>query len=113
MDSDRRKIPRVPVFFLLDDMTVEGESQAACQGVVKNITPNGMLLETNSKIKKNDILQLAFTLPNTQKALNFEGKICWVESEKAWSTAGLEFMDLSVEQREAIMEYLLTLGVSI
>ncbi|MBN1595228.1 PilZ domain-containing protein [candidate division FCPU426 bacterium] len=111
---DRRRIPRVQVFFLLENMTFSGsEGGMECQGVVKNITPDGLLLESNVKIKKNDILQLSFTLPNTRKALNLEGKVRWAEVKKAYTTAGIEFMDLTSEQREVIMEYLMTLGFSL
>jgi hypothetical protein len=112
---DRRKIPRVPVFFVLEDLNFANSNLATseCQGVVKNITPDGLLLETNVDINKNDLLQLSFTLPNTHKAINLEGRARWTEKKKAWTTAGLEFMDLSSEQREIIMEYLLTLGFTI
>jgi len=112
--QDRRRIPRVPVFFLLENLNLpSGDIGKECQGLVKNITPDGLLLESNVKIKKNDILQLSFTLPNTHKSVNVEGRVRWVENKKAWSTAGIEFMDLSSEQRETIMEYLLTLGFTV
>ncbi len=81
--------------------------------MVKNITPDGMLLETNVKLVQNDLLQLSFTLPNTHKSVNAESKVRWVETKKAWSIAGLEFIDQSAEQRDVIMEYRLTLGISI
>ncbi|MCD4814619.1 PilZ domain-containing protein [bacterium] len=109
--DDRRRIPRVPVFFLLENICLPAtETGSECQGIVKNITPDGLLLETNVKLKKHDLLQLSFTLPNTRKSVNLEGKVCWVDFKKAWSHAGIEFMDLSSDQREVIMEYLMTLG---
>jgi|GEM_PF-6238271 len=111
-DNDRRRIPRVPVFFLLEHLSNSlGTAFPECQGVVKNITPDGLLLETNVKLSKFDLLQLSFTLPNTRKSVSLEAQVRWVETKKAWSTAGLEFMDLTEEQRQTIMEYCLTLGV--
>jgi c-di-GMP-binding flagellar brake protein YcgR len=110
-EEDRRRVPRVPVFFLLESIKDSaGAHFPECQGVVKNITPEGLLLETNVKLAKNDLLQLSFTFPNIRKSLNVEAKVRWVEIKKAWSTAGLEFMDLSDDQRETIMQYCLTLG---
>ena len=109
--DDRRHIPRVPVFFVLENLSLStGDAATECQGVVKNITPDGLLLEANVQMKKNDLLQMSFTFPNTHKSINLEGKVCWVEIKKVSSLAGIEFMDLSSEQREVIMEYLMTLG---
>ncbi|MCK5241647.1 PilZ domain-containing protein [bacterium] len=114
MTQDRRRIPRVQVFFLLENLNSASDGVGIeCQGVVKNITPDGLLLESNSKISKNDLLQMSFTLPNTRKSLNVEGKARWVETKKAFSSAGIEFMDLSTDQHAIIMEYLMTLGFSI
>jgi len=111
MTDNRRRIPRVPVFFVLERLSrradVVGEE---FQGVVKNITPDGMLLEAGVLLRKNDLLQLSLTLPNSAATLNLEARVRWCENKKAWTTAGLEFMDLTPEQREAIMEYLINLG---
>lgn len=114
MTQDRRKIPRVPVAFTLENLSRTADVyQEECQGVVKNITPNGLLLETATALKKNELLQLSFTLPSTKRTLNLESRVCWIESDKSGTKAGLEFMDLSMEQREAIVDYLLTLGISL
>jgi c-di-GMP-binding flagellar brake protein YcgR len=108
--DDRRRIPRVPVFFVVERVSLDNRPAPELQGVVKNITPEGLLLETNVPLHRNDLLQMSFTLPHVQKALNLEARVCWTEAKKAWSTAGLEFMNLEAEQREAIMEYLMGLG---
>lgn len=111
MADDRRRIPRVPVFFVLERISrAEHQVQEDCQGVVKNITPDGMLLETSLALNKNDLLQVSFTLPTAEAVLNLEAKVRWCERQKAWSIAGLEFMDLAAEQREIIMDYLVSLG---
>jgi PilZ domain-containing protein len=114
MTQDRRRIPRVPVFFLLENLNISSDGVGTeCEGVVKNITPDGLLLESSSKIKKNDLMQMSFTLPNTRKSLNVEAKVRWVETKKSFVTAGIEFLDLSIDQRAILMEYLMTLGISI
>lgn len=111
MNEDRRKIPRMPVFFVLERLSRPvDEPGEECQGVVKNITPDGLLLETNVTLNKNDLIQLSFTLPQNSRTLNLEARVRWVENKKAWSIAGLEFMDLNSEDREAIMDYLINLG---
>lgn len=114
MVDDRRRIPRVPVFFVLERINrAEHQIQEDCQGVVKNITPDGILLETALNLNKHDLLQLSLALPNSESVLNLEARVRWCERQKAWSIAGLEFMDLGVEQREIIMEYLINLGPEI
>lgn len=111
MTPERRVVPRVPVAFMLE---VSSETtQEECQGMVKNITTNGLLLETNIALKKHELLQLTFSLPTTNKTLNLESRVCWIEVEKSWTKAGLEFMDLSSDQREAIEDYLVNLGLSV
>jgi hypothetical protein len=111
--DDRRRIPRVPVFFVVESLSLDSGPVTELQGVVKNITPEGLLLETNVPLHRNDLLQMSFTLPRVQKSLNLEARVCWTETKKAWSTSGLEFMNLEAEQREAIMDYLMNLGPNV
>jgi hypothetical protein len=109
--DDRRRIPRVPVFFVLERLNRPADEPGEeSQGVVKNITPDGLLLESNVTMNKNDLIQVSFTLPQVNKTLNLEARVRWVENKKAFSSAGLEFLDLHAEDREAIMEYLINLG---
>jgi hypothetical protein len=114
MTDDRRHIPRVPVFFVLERLsrTLQEKNEEG-KGVVKNITPEGLLLESNVELNKNEILQLSFTLPHTNQSMHVEAKVRWSENNKAFTTAGLELLDLTSEQRELIMDYLLELGPSI
>ena len=114
MSQDRRRIPRVPVFFVLERLSRPADEPGEeCSGVVKNITPDGLWLEANVELRKNDLIQLSFALPNNNRTLNLEARVRWVESKKVWSSAGLEFMDLNHEDREAIMDYLMGLGPTV
>ncbi len=109
--EDRRRIPRVPVFFLLESLSrTADQARPEYQGVVKNITPDGLLLETSAPLAHHDLIQLAFTLPTTKRTLNLAARVRWCERRKVWSTAGLEFLDLTPEDRDAIMDYLVSLG---
>ncbi len=114
MHDDRRKIPRVQVFFVLEHLNraTSGSGEEG-SGVVRNITPDGLLLETNVPLKKNDLLQVSFNLPRMNTTLNLEARVRWCEQKKVSTKAGLEFMDLSAEEREAIMEYLMGLGPNV
>jgi c-di-GMP-binding flagellar brake protein YcgR len=98
---------------MLERLRKDQGPEQELQGVVKNLTPEGMLLEANVPLNKSELLQLSFTLPNTQTTLNVEARVCWSEHKKAWSTAGLEFMNVDPDQHEAIMEYLMNLGPNI
>jgi hypothetical protein len=111
--DDRRRIPRVPVFFVLERISKDQRPEQEFNGVVKNLTPEGMLLEANVLLHKNELLQLSFMLPNTQTTLNLEARVCWSEHKKAWTTAGLEFLNLDSEQRDLIMAYLMDLGPNV
>lgn len=114
MLNDRRKIPRVQVFFVLEHLNrAQSGSGEEGSGVVRNITPEGLLLETNVPLKKNDLLQVSFSLPHRNTTLNLEARVRWSEQKKIFTSAGLEFMDLSSEEREAIMEYLMGLGPTV
>jgi hypothetical protein len=114
MLNDRRRIPRVPVYFMLEHLSrASGAGSEEGNGAVKNITPAGLLLETTAPLKKKDLLQLSFTLPHVQRTLNLETRVRWVNRKTGTHSAGLEFMDLSAEDREAIMEYLMSLGPNV
>ncbi|MCK5218724.1 PilZ domain-containing protein [bacterium] len=101
--QERRRIPRVEVYFVLEKISLNlEECGQECRGVVKDISIDGILLETNAKLNKHDIVELNLSLTETGRNLNIEGRVCWVEKEKARCVAGLEFMDISEKQREMI-----------
>ncbi len=76
------------------------------RGWVRDINTSGLMLETGCLLKKNDLVQLPLALPGSEKILHMEGRVCWVEEDAAGVKAGLEFMDLSQDQREQIDRYL-------
>jgi hypothetical protein len=107
MHQERRRNRRSPAFFILEQVAWEHAGQIQeCRCVVKNITPDGMLMETEAPIAKHDLLQIPLTLPGSSRTLLLEAKVRWAEPGPAWKTLGIEFLDLSEEQREIIMEYL-------
>lgn len=109
---ERRHFPRVPVFFVLQSVQHPREAERTFQGVVKNLTPDGVLLETNTALQRDDHLTLSFLLPNSTKTLCLKAQVRWADHDRIWSTAGLEFQDLQDEEREAIMDYLITHGTT-
>jgi hypothetical protein len=114
MLNDRRKFPRVPVFLMVERVNRAGDSGGEeGSGVIKNLTPAGILLETDLPVKQNDLLQLSFTLPRTSTTLNLEARVRWCDPKRSFTSAGLEFMDVSAEERDAIMEYLMGLGPTV
>ncbi len=113
MTIERRQRSRVRVSFALDGFSLFGEDEVVeGRGLVKDITTSGLMLTTTCLLKKNDLVQLPLALPGESKILNMEGRVCWVQGDGNGIKAGLEFMDLSLDQRERIDNYLQTMGTS-
>lgn len=99
-----RKHPRVPLKVRVH-CTGEG---VYFSDVTTNLSEGGVGLETVSRIRPGEQLQLEFISPDLGKIV-VETKVVWVTpspEDEAKVAAGLQFGELSGEQREQLTYYL-------
>jgi c-di-GMP-binding flagellar brake protein YcgR len=80
----------------------------------KNISVGGLCLIVNEKLNVGDSLQIALELPS-KKIIDMEGRVMWIneyeifgKEEEQFYDVGIEFMNISKDEREEIKEFVLT-----
>lgn len=71
--SHPRKSCSVPV-----DYAADGR---AFRGSIKNVSVNGLFIETRQKFDPGEKITLTFSLPNQSKPLKTQGKVIWNNAE--------------------------------
>ena len=80
---------------LSTDYKIEGRN---FEGFMLDISPAGAFIETSEPFNAGLPISLSFTLPNSPKQLNINGKILW----KGMLGIGVKFLDLTPDQFELI-----------
>jgi len=71
-----------------------------------NISKTGMFLETMTPLEINDVLNLEFSMPGTEKSISVTAKVIRIIKEgKANDGMGVEFIELSENDEKFIDEF--------
>jgi hypothetical protein len=103
--TDKRKFQRIKfdVFVIIDSMTY---------GHAKNLSIGGMRVTLSDFIDKGNILHMQFTLPGSS-SVNLIGSVAWCEKDSNEKySCGIEFLDFSNNDREAVRAYVEKCGVN-
>jgi len=72
----------------------------------RDISETGMFLETMTPLKVNDILNLEFSMPGTEKSINVDAKVVRTRQEGDLNDGmGVEFLNLSEEDKKFIRKF--------
>jgi CheY-like chemotaxis protein len=75
-------------------------------GQAKDLGEKGLLLETSSAISVGSVLELEFYLPGTRSQVKVKAKVVRAgKTPEGAPQAGIEFIDLSQADQEAILDY--------
>ena len=75
-------------------------------GQAKDLGEKGLLLETSTAISVGSVLELEFYLPGTRSQVKVKAKVVRAGKTKEGAPqAGIEFIDLSQADQEAILDY--------
>jgi type IV pilus assembly protein PilZ len=101
---DRRKHPRIFLRALVDY-----ESQDTfIYDYSKDLSQGGIFIQTDKPLKINDVIELKFSLPDIAKVFNVKGEVKWTNTEEGeglMKGMGIEFKDMSAEDRKMLQEY--------
>ena len=75
-------------------------------GQAKDLSQGGLLLETSTAIVVGSVLELEFYLPGTRSQVKVKAKVVRaVKGPEGANQAGVEFVNLSQADQEAILDY--------
>ncbi len=101
---EKRKTPRfdIPIKIEYSRVSSDKKSLLSCS---KDISMRGVRITAEEKFSSDDILDLAFYLPNrpVQEAL---GKVMWQSEDKAGFDTGIRFLNIRDSLKEDIFDYL-------
>jgi len=111
--QERRKYPRLDttkINFLCKK--IDSKDRKA-DDKTKNISEGGICLNLGPhKVQPGDVLQLEFMLPDRQALISCKGRVIWAEDFdiigsdcKKEYEAGIEFFDISDNDKKAIREF--------
>ncbi len=101
--SERRSFPRVPHDFNGQFRQAGVFTELWNPMSVMNLSASGMRFRTDLPLEAAMVLDLKFQIPGLEGALNSQGRVVWTAMPAAGIIeAGVEFLDLSLEQKAAI-----------
>jgi uncharacterized protein (TIGR02266 family) len=72
----------------------------------KDVSESGMFLETTTPLNIDDVLNLEFSMPGTEKSISVNAKVARVRTEGDFNDGmGVLFIDLSEEDKIFIKEF--------
>lgn len=116
-DEERRRFPRLPLDAEVDYLVLPQAGEKALPEVFttgsKNIGLGGVCIVTFEKLKAGDHLELKISIPGTERFMVAQGRVAWfdnlrlpgAQTDQAYE-AGIEFMNISPADKEAIQAYI-------
>ena len=106
--ANRRIAPRFEVAYDLS-VDIEGET-VPYTGMIKDISSGGLFITTDERHDVGDVVELRFTFPTLESAINCHGRVQWVRDRYSagdMSTGiGVQFVDLPEEVRTVINAFI-------
>ena len=98
----KREAKRITVVFNVTGM----HASRQVIGQAKDLGEKGLLLETSTAISVGSVLELEFYLPGTRSQVKVKAKVVRAgKTPEGAPQAGIEFIDLSQADQEAILDY--------
>jgi len=84
---------------------------------IPNLGEGGLFIHTTKNLPVGSLLDLEFSLPDSNQAINTKGKVVWIRpqdmsTEKMPPGMGIQFIDMNPEDKELLKYYLAKLGSS-
>jgi len=103
--TKQRRFIRKNALHLLDYLIIDqnGLQTTYSMGRTRNVSENGLKLETVEKIAKGDTLLITVGLEND--LINLRGEVVYTEEEDKCHISGIIFQDISEEGRRIFKKY--------
>ncbi len=78
--------------------------------LIKNISPIGIRFEIDRKLAKDEIIDMALSVPSSDTPITVQGKVVWQEKTSLEDNApydiGVEIINIEEESKIALLRYL-------
>lgn len=113
--AERRRFPRLSLNVEVEYKILEQIEPEFVITETKNLSAGGIRIILLEKVNIGTLLELKFLIPDLNKILSAIGKVVWIEefivgdikTGKAYD-AGIEFINISKEDREKIKQYVIS-----
>jgi hypothetical protein len=104
--KERRRTPRV--FGTLVDYSLKGDKAASKNAFIKDIGMYGVCIYIPESVEKEDVINLNIFLYEDDRPVKAKGKIVWWEpgGYLGYNNVGIEFTEISEEDRRVLSEYI-------
>lgn|SRR5690606_3702551 len=105
MSSDKRESKRIPARFQVD---FHSDGHFLIENAT-NVSEHGIFIQTDQPKKKGTLIELEFSLPDSNEKIKVLGKVMWVnpfrkDSDKNYNPGmGIRFENLSDIDRETLL----------
>jgi c-di-GMP-binding flagellar brake protein YcgR len=113
--EDKRKFPRLSFEADVRYDLVRGQSRKERESPSRNISAGGICMMITDKIRAGTLLSLEFSLPREDRPITAKGRVAWSAQLSIYSgepmvsyDCGIEFVDISPEDREKISRHVIT-----
>ncbi len=110
--SERRKYPRLSINVEVEYTLLKRASLQLKSAQSKNISAGGICIILLEKLEVGTPLEFKFSLPGYDRIIKCEGRIAWLQefligenNSISGYNAGVEFSNISEEDRNKINEY--------
>jgi c-di-GMP-binding flagellar brake protein YcgR len=104
--DERRRAKRIKLNINIEYDISEYQKWVEAQS--RNLSENGICIITGKELAVGSVVQLKFTLPDTDVPLQVTGKVIWNEFslDEDYYIQGLEFTGLSPDNLELVRKYI-------
>ena len=94
--------------------SMEKKSDAKLNGLMKDVSSDGMRLLANEKLTKGTLLLLEFDLPEVKGVVNAEGKVIWADGKfderdeigRRIFNTGIQFISIKPDDKSRLVTYI-------
>ncbi|SRR5712692_7031413 len=111
MDRDKRRFVRKTVKVEFRGQSEEGVGELVFEGL--DLSAGGTFLRSDLLLEQDEAFSLEFRVPGSVNVIRANARVAWVRrfpKEREQSGMGVEFVEISDEDREVVSRYLSSLG---
>ena len=103
--QEKREYPRLSVTVIPLKMKIIDDKKEARHGIIKGIGAGGLGIEMQEQYDVDDLVLLSFILDQGYEFNDLKGKVVRVEKSIGCSIIGVQFVDITQDDRTKIKQY--------
>lgn len=107
MDSERRKFKRFDTYMTVK-YEVPGQEVTKGLSLSKDLSREGVKINTNNNLKMGETLDLEITIPDDPKPIHTSGKVMWIheaEGKNQGYDYGIRFLMMDPVDKFRVLDY--------